>query len=168
MEFHLIGNVAIGVATQPTQLQQPIQKVKKPRIVVAKSFDFNCTISIGTNNIDIAFFQNVQSFIKKECVSRFCSIERGDALQKLYFEAVFRIVSSSPQAMSKLLKTYLGWEKGQSPPNSHILVKKLKEVELHTYIGMIGYCVKDKGEQHFDVIHNNITKDELEAGIRNM
>ena len=25
--------------------------------------------------------------------------------------------------------------------------------------------MKDKGEQHFDVVHNNITEDELEAGI---
>ena len=25
--------------------------------------------------------------------------------------------------------------------------------------------MKDKGEHHFDVVHNNITEDELEAGI---
>lgn len=92
--------------------------MKKSCIVAPKSLLLSCTISVGSDDIDIALLQNVQSFIEKECVSGPCSIERGGALQRLHFQGVFRIVSSSPQAVSKLLKTYLGWEKGESPPNS--------------------------------------------------
>ena len=51
--------------------------------------------------------------------------------------------------MSKLLKTYLQWEKGgEAPLNHHVLVKKLVGVGIHTFIGMLGYCVKDKGEDN--------------------
>ena len=83
-----------------------------------------------------------------------------------HFQAVFRIVSSSPIAVSKLLKTYLGWdEKGESPHNLHVLVKNLTGVGLRTYIGMIGYCVKDRAEEHFQVVHNNVTDAELDAGL---
>ena len=46
-----------------------------------------------------------------------------------------------------------------------MFLSKTQRVGLHTYVGMIGYCVKDKGQQHFDVVHNNITQAELEVGI---
>ena len=159
MEFQLIGT---GDSTQPVQVQQPL---KKPRIVPPKSFDLSCIISVGAVDIDIALLQSVQSFIEKECISGLCSIERGGALQRLHFQAVFRIVSSSSIAVSKLLKTYLGWDKKGGSHNSHVLMKNLTRVGLHTYIGMIGYYMKDRGEEHFQVVHNNVTDAELDAGL---
>ena len=48
------------------------------------------------------------------------------------------------------IPTTNSWCKGsEAPHNHHILVKKLARVGVHTYIGMLGYCVKDKGEDHF-------------------
>ena len=100
-------------------------------------------------------------FIEKEYISGLCSTERGEALQRLYFQAIFRILSTSKIAMSKLVKVYLGWDKGEGPSNSHVLVKKLNQIALHTYVGMLGYCTKDRGEDHLEVVHNNISDDEL-------
>ena len=116
------------------------------------------------NDINIALLQNMQSFIEKEWISSLCSIERGDALQRLHFQAVFKIFSSLSIAMSKLLKTYFEWDnKGEAFYISHILLKKHTWVEVYTYIGMLGYCLKDRGEEHFEMIHNNDCNDKLGA-----
>ena len=108
----------------------------------------------------------MQHFIEKECVSGLCSIERGGALQRLHFQAVFRILSTSTIAVDKLMKVYLGWDKGEAPSSSHVLVKRLSRVGLHTYVGMLGYCIKEKGEDHFEVVHNNITDEDLTTGLK--
>ena len=43
-----------------------------------------------------------------------------------------------------------------------MLVKKLVGVGVHIYIGMLGYCLKDKGEDHFEIVHHNVIN---EAGL---
>ena len=97
---------------------------------------------------------------EKKCVSGLCSTERGGALQRLHFQVVFRILSTSTIVVGKLVEVYLRWDKGEAPSSSHVLVKRLSGVGLHTYVGMLGYCIKDKGEDHFEVVHNNITDEE--------
>ena len=52
----------------------------------------------------------MQSSIEKECILGLCLIERGDALQRLYFQAIFRILSSLSIAMNKILKICLTFE----------------------------------------------------------
>ena len=46
-----------------------------------------------------------------------------------------------------------------------MIIKKLVGIGVHTYIGMLRYCLKDKGEDHFEVVHYNVTNEELEAGL---
>ena len=87
------------------------------------------------------------------------------ALQRLHFQVFFRILSTSTVVVSKFVKVYLGWDKGKAPPNSHVLVKKFNETRLHTYVGMLGYCVKDRREDHFEVVHNNVSDEELAIGL---
>ena len=47
-----------------------------------------------------------------------------------------------------------------------MLVRKLVGVGVHTYIGILGYCVKNKGEDHIEVVHHNVTNEELEVGLK--
>jgi hypothetical protein len=35
---------------------------------------------------------------------------------------------------------------------------------MHTYIGMIGYCLKDQGEKHFQFCHMNINYIKMQEG----
>ena len=166
VEAQLISTVH-GDTTQQPQPSQP-SKVKKPptSTTAPNTFELSCTISIETEDINVGLVKNVQSFLEKECISGLCSIERGGALQRLHFQAIFRIITTSTIVVSKLLKTYLKWEKrGEAPLNHHVLVKKLIGVGVHTYIGMLGYCVEDKEEDHFEVVHHNVTNEKLEARL---
>lgn len=39
--------------------------------------------------------------------------------------------------------------------------KKLRDEGLHTFGGMIGYCIKDNGEDHFEFLHYNMSEDDM-------
>lgn len=82
----------------------------------------------------------------------------------LHFQAAFKIMSTIPGEVSKLLKKYLGWDK--SPPSgSHILTKNLTGNGLHNYLGMLGYYIKDRGGDHFVMVQKNVNESELEDGL---
>ncbi len=40
--------------------------------------------------------------------------------------------------------------------------KRLKGVGMHTYVGMIGYCLKDQGEEHFQFYHKNVNSKHMQ------
>lgn len=47
-----------------------------------------------------------------------------------------------------------------SPPTSHVVIcKKLTDKGLHTFRGMLGYCMQDNGEGHFEFVHHMSAED---------
>lgn len=42
--------------------------------------------------------------------------------------------------------------------------KKLSDEGLHVFIGMLGYCMKDNGETHFEFVNHNMLVDDLNDG----
>jgi len=47
----------------------------------------------------------------------------------------------------------------------HILTKTLCNTGLHILIGMLRYCIKDKGEEHFKCVHKNITIEQIKERV---
>jgi len=43
--------------------------------------------------------------------------------------------------------------------------KLLKGVGMHTYIGMIGYCLKEQGEKHFLFYHKNVNSKHIQEKV---
>jgi hypothetical protein len=123
------------------------------------------TMSVGNTDIPTDLLLKMEEFIEKECIYGLCSIERGGALLRLYLQMVCRILASIAIMVSKLIRTYLGWNKDQNPPAwHHILTKVLRNTGLYTYVGMLGYCLKDKGKIHFQCVHMNVTPEEIAKG----
>ncbi len=48
-------------------------------------------------------------------------------------------------------------------PIHHVHCKLLKGVGMHTYIGMIGYCLKDQGEKQFQFCHRSACFKEMQG-----
>ena len=46
-----------------------------------------------------------------------------------------------------------------------MLVKKLVGVGVHIYIDILEYCIKNKKNDHFEVVHKNVTNEELVARL---
>ena len=54
----------------------------------------------------------------------------------------------------------LGWD--VSPLTGYVVsCKKLRDEGLHTFKGMVGYCMKDNGEKHFEFVHHNLSLDDM-------
>lgn len=49
-------------------------------------------------------------------------------------------------------------------PTGHMVCKFLTNMSLHTFRGMIGYCLKYIGAKHFDVARNNISDEDIVEG----
>jgi hypothetical protein len=51
------------------------------------------------------------------------------------------------------------------PLGHHVHCKLLKGVGMHTYTDMIGYCLKDQGEKHFQFCHRNVSFEQMQEGV---
>lgn len=73
-----------------------------------------------------------------------CAAERGEILTYLHFQMVLKDNFNSPPMLSKKIKATLGWE--HDPLVDHIVsCKNLRDEGLHTFLGIVGYCLEDNG-----------------------
>lgn len=71
--------------------------------------------------------------------------------------------SNSFLVFNKENKFDLGWD--ANPIVGHIIsCTMLRDEELHTFWGMVGYCMKDNGENHFQFVHHDVHVDDLNEG----
>ena len=90
-------------------------------------------------------------------------MERCGALMHNHFQMVVKRIFSSLRVLNKKIKVCLA--RGGSPPVGHALsCKRLRDGGLHTFLGMVGYCMKDKGEEHFEFVHRTISMEDMNEG----
>lgn len=66
--------------------------------------------------------------------------------------------------LNKKTKAGLGWD--LSPLTSHTIhCKKLRDEGLHPLLGVVEYCMKDNGEEHFEFVHHNVLVSDMNHGI---
>ena len=66
--------------------------------------------------------------------------------------------------MNSILKNWLGWNIKKPSPGAKITCRSLKGDGLHTWHGLIGYCMKDLGQQHYQEIMHNVSADDVSLG----
>ena len=77
-----------------------------------------------------------------------CYVERGGALMHKHFQMVFKGNFSGLSVLNKKMKVCLGQDE-DLPTNHVILCKRLTDEGLHTFKGMVEYCMKDNGRSIF-------------------
>ncbi|KAI5064566.1 hypothetical protein GOP47_0021236 [Adiantum capillus-veneris] len=77
---------------------------------------------------------------------------------------VIRIWETSLIAVNRKIKAYLGWAKS-ALADTMVLCRGLKQHKMHTFEGMVGYCLKDQDEPHFQKVVHNITSNDVNAGV---
>ena len=81
-----------------------------------------------------------------------CSTEGGGALPHKHFQMVVKENFNIPPTLNKKIKVCLKWH--EDPPTGHVVsCKKLRNKGLQTFFGMVGYCTKEDGEEHFYCWH---------------
>ncbi|KAL3689945.1 hypothetical protein R1sor_016254 [Riccia sorocarpa] len=93
------------------------------------------------------------------------ALQRGDSHLQLHVQGLLRITTSSARALKAEIRNTIGWEEA-GPLGGSICVKSLKYKGLHTIIGIIGYCLKDEGQEHFRFYSKNVSEDQKREGRR--
>ncbi|MCO5588696.1 hypothetical protein L7F22_042655 [Adiantum nelumboides] len=52
-----------------------------------------------------------------------------------------------------------------APAGGVVICRALTKRKLHTFEGMIGYCLKDNGQLHFQMVQHHITAEHINQGI---
>jgi hypothetical protein len=42
--------------------------------------------------------------------------------------------------------------------------KKLRDKGLHTFLGMVGYCLKDNCKEYFEFVHHSVSTEDVNDG----
>jgi len=123
-------------------------------------FQFSVTIALQTSDIDVSLYlQRLEEFLRKRCERGMFSTERGGRLQHLHFQGVIEIKLGNGREVRGIINAVLGWGKPETrPTNAHLSVKVLSQNGLHTFSGLVGYCVKDEREDHFQLVSFNISE----------
>lgn len=93
---------------------------------------------------------NLWKFIEEERIAKLCSVERARALTPKHFQMVVKGIITSLVVLNKKIKGLFGVG-CESFDGSCYLVQEVEGRGLHTFKGMVGYCIKDNGEEHFRV-----------------
>lgn len=60
------------------------------------------------------------------------------------------------------IEVALGWD--ANPSTCHVVSCKLRDEGLHIFLGVVGFCMKDNGEDPFKSIYVNVFVDDMNEG----
>jgi hypothetical protein len=110
-------------------------------------------------DITIAEYNKAKVFLNMYCESAVLSMERGELEGNVHLQGYVEIRATSVQYVNRMLRAYMGWNSGYN-----IMLRPLRHDGLHTRIGLIGYCLKDKGKPWFRSWTLNVTEQEMKDG----
>ncbi|KAL3678214.1 hypothetical protein R1sor_021170 [Riccia sorocarpa] len=151
-------------------MSEPAQKPKLPkrkRKAAVKRQELSMTISVVGGDISPQVFPLIQEILnqwKFECESGVFAVERGGTLLNLHVQGVIALQCSSALDAKKRITAALKWNEDR-PVGAGVCVKKLTNKRIHSFVGMVGYCLKDKKELHFRVAMKNISDPVQREGM---
>ena len=113
------------------KLSKPVDDAPLPTLEVS------VTVSVGGADVERSLLPRMNSFLVERTHAGKCSLERGGAAFHLHFQMVARLQAKSTVAVSKLVKTYLGWDVVQ-PTGGMVMCRRLTNKRLHTFHGLLG------------------------------
>ena len=70
---------------------------------------------------------------------------------------------SSLHMLNKKIEVVVGWH--ENPLIGHVVsCKKMRDEGFHNFLDMVGYCMKDNGEDCFEFVHHNVLGDDMNEG----
>ncbi|KAL3691003.1 hypothetical protein R1sor_004654 [Riccia sorocarpa] len=133
-----------------------VKKPMKARKAVMKHMEMSITVSITGGDVSLDLFPLLKQFVDEQCEAGLFAVERGGSLLKLHFQRLFVLQCSSAVDVKRRITDAIGWQSTR-PVGGGVCVKKLTNKGIHTFIGMVGYCLNDHQEIHFQVCMKGIS-----------
>lgn len=132
--------------------------------------EYSITIQKGGADIDVARIQLLlDDWVIDNTTNAIFSTERGEKDGFLHLQGVIRtrvVNLSTPANVTKALKRLLLFTTLlQFAGHGNVCTVALKKAKLHTFDGMVGYCLKDGGKPWFTKTLWNISSQMIENGM---
>ncbi|KAL3700532.1 hypothetical protein R1sor_018554 [Riccia sorocarpa] len=139
------------------------KKLKRTRRGAVKELEISLTVGQTGRDLEDSVFDKLAIFLEKEASMALIALERGDSQLQLHIQAIVAVKTSSLKAFKTDVAAALDWDE-RWPPCGTICAKSVKNNGLHTFTGLVGYCLKDEHEIHFRVWSKNVTEIQKEQG----
>ena len=96
--------------------------------------------------------------------------ERGFSERNLHLQGIARLhlrtekQQGAAQMCQKEIIKALGWDSKSKPKNARVMVRFLRHEGLHTWIGMVGYCIKNETADDYTEISGGVTEEDKRLG----
>lgn len=129
-------------------------------------YEFSLTISKRRTDVDAGEIAKVQEWLDAavHCQDYVMGIERGGTLNHLHMQCLVRALTSSSKHFSREVRVMLGWHEGALKTDGSISAKSLSGKDMHTWVGMIGYCTKDAGRPDYQVFSKGVSTADFIMG----
>ncbi|MCO5569850.1 hypothetical protein L7F22_023564 [Adiantum nelumboides] len=99
-------------------------------------------VSVGGGDVDATLLARMQDFLQKETCDGLCAGEHGGIAFNLHFQMVVRMWATSLIAINRKMREYLSGDV-QKLAGGLILCRALKQRDMHTFRGMVGFVAED-------------------------
>jgi hypothetical protein len=151
---------------QPVKVKGPGTTKVKPT-VQKKELELSITVGVHGTDVSDETIKLFDTWSKSpEVLKYFYGVEKGGTLSQRHVQGVVRVVAASANVVSRIIREALMWVRGRHadvPAGATVMCKTLRNTGLHTFSGMIGYCMKDEGLEHYQVGRHNVTDAEMEG-----
>ena len=96
--------------------------------------------------------------------------ERCFSERNLHLQGIARLhlrtekQQGAAQMCQKEIIKALGWDSKSKPKNARVMVRFLRHEGLHTWIGMVGYCIKNETADDYTEISGCVTEEDKRLG----
>jgi hypothetical protein len=154
----------------PKRARVPARNAPVPRgrTPEAKERWFSVTCSVKGEDLREADFNHFATWITDKADWGAVAYERGSRIRHWHAQGVAKVTTTSYLMACNDCKRWLGWYPHRSPYGNklYLLFRELKNRDLHTPEGMLGYTLKDCDEYDgwMALLHDDVTDCEVERG----
>jgi hypothetical protein len=146
-----------------------LMKIVFAGLVEGPPHEYSIVIQRNGGDLDVERVRPLlQDWADEHCTSAIFSTERGEKDNHLHFQGVIRtrkVPLATARGVTRNLKTALSFDNhGEYVSQGNVRTKLLKNAKLHTFEGMVGYCMKDKARPWYTSIQVNIDEATIDAG----
>lgn len=133
--------------------------------------EYSVTIQAAGRDLDFTRVGPlVETWCKENCTAAFFATERGGRDHHLHLQGVIRTTKlrfKTATAVSKQLNATLGFVRGMAHHGAgSVRTCAVKNNKMHTFDGLVGYCMKDSNQEWFSAFEHNITEEMKANGER--
>lgn len=130
--------------------------------------EFSVTVQRDGGDLNVDHCMTpLRDWLCEKCSRAYVGVERGGALGYLHLQCVIHTIAPMAAAtISKNLNILLGFKDAAAVTyeQGSVMTRALSQKGLHTFLGMVGYCMKDRMQPWFDSFSIGVSQDDIQSG----